>query len=99
MKRKSSDRETWKVMLDAAAFVPSNPLDLTEFPADFVSISFYKMFGYPTGLGALLIRTENVALMNKVGLPPPLLHCSPRSSSPLLSAGLQGLKNQGLSTT
>ena len=23
---------------------------------DFVSLSFYKMFGYPTGVGALLIR-------------------------------------------
>lgn len=52
----STEAHQWKVMLDAAAFVPTQPLDLTQFPADFVSISFYKMFGYPTGLGALLVR-------------------------------------------
>src|SRR5262249_29985797 len=39
------------VLLDAAAFAPSNPLSLRRFPADFVPISFYKMFGYPTGIG------------------------------------------------
>jgi selenocysteine lyase/cysteine desulfurase len=46
----------WSVLLDAAAFVSTNRLDLSQAPADFVSISFYKMFGYPTGVGALLIR-------------------------------------------
>lgn len=46
----------WHVLLDAAAFVPTNRLNLTETPADFVSISFYKMFGYPTGVGCLLAR-------------------------------------------
>ena len=46
----------WDVLLDAAAFVPTNRLDLSQIKPDFVSISFYKMFGYPTGLGCLLIR-------------------------------------------
>lgn len=62
----STPEHKWKVLLDAAAFVPTQPLDLTAFPADFVSISFYKMFGFPTGLGALLVRTENVELLEKV---------------------------------
>lgn len=44
------------VLLDAAAYVPSNHLDLSVVKPDFVAISFYKMFGYPTGIGALLIR-------------------------------------------
>ena len=48
----------WKVMLDAAAFVPANPLDLSRWKPDFVCLSFYKIFGYPTGLGALLGRRE-----------------------------------------
>jgi len=39
------------VLLDAAAFVPTNPLDLSVVQPDFVVISFYKMFGYPTGVG------------------------------------------------
>ena len=46
----------WDVLLDAAAFVPTNPLDLAQVKPDFVSLSFYKMFGYPTGIGALLVR-------------------------------------------
>ncbi len=46
----------WRVLLDAAAFVPTNRLDLSAVQPDFVSVSFYKMFGYPTGVGALLIH-------------------------------------------
>jgi len=46
----------WRVLLDAAAFVPTSRLDLTRVQPDFVTLSFYKMFGHPTGVGALLIR-------------------------------------------
>ena len=46
------------VLLDAAAFAPTNVLDLSRWKPDFVSLSFYKMFGYPTGVGALLARHE-----------------------------------------
>ena len=48
--------KNWHVLLDAAAFVPTNRLDLKAVQPDFVCVSFYKMFGYPTGVGALLIR-------------------------------------------
>src|SRR5512135_855498 len=46
----------WDVLLDAAAFVPTNRLDLSRWHPDFVTLSFYKMFGYPTGVGALIGR-------------------------------------------
>ncbi len=46
----------WDVLLDAAAFVPTNRLDLSRWHPDYVVLSFYKMFGYPTGVGALLAR-------------------------------------------
>ena len=46
----------WDVLLDAAAFVPTNRLDLSVVKPDFVSMSFYKMFGYPTGIGMLLVH-------------------------------------------
>lgn len=46
----------WDVLLDAASFVPSNRLDLSQWHPDFVDISFYKIFGYPTGVGCLLVR-------------------------------------------
>ncbi|XP_062852171.1 molybdenum cofactor sulfurase isoform X2 [Trichomycterus rosablanca] len=55
----------WFVLLDAAGFVGCSPLDLTQHPADFVPISFYKMFGFPTGLGALLVRNEAAMLLRK----------------------------------
>jgi selenocysteine lyase/cysteine desulfurase len=48
--------EGWRVLLDAAAFVPTNRLDLSSVKPDFVTVSFYKMFGYPTGVGCLLVR-------------------------------------------
>jgi molybdenum cofactor sulfurtransferase len=46
----------WDVLLDAASFAPSNRLDLGRWHPDFVDISFYKIFGYPTGIGCLLVR-------------------------------------------
>lgn len=46
----------WDVLLDAAAFVPSDRLDLLMHQPEFVAVSFYKIFGYPTGLGALLVK-------------------------------------------
>jgi selenocysteine lyase/cysteine desulfurase len=46
----------WDVLLDAAAFVPSDRLDLLRYQPEFVAVSFYKIFGYPTGLGALLVK-------------------------------------------
>ena len=55
----------WKVLLDAAAFVPTNRLDLKVVTPDFVSLSFYKMFGYPTGVGALLIRKSSYAVLRR----------------------------------
>lgn len=56
----------WDVLLDAAAFVPSNRLDLSRWKPDFVTISFYKIFGYPTGIGALLARRD---VLNKLHRP------------------------------
>ncbi len=53
------------VLLDAAAFVPTNRLDLGQIHPDYVPISFYKMFGYPTGVGALLARKEAVAKLQR----------------------------------
>lgn len=48
----------WDVLLDAASFAPSNRLDLSRWHPDFVDISFYKIFGYPTGTGCLLARKD-----------------------------------------
>lgn len=55
----------WDILLDAAAFVPTSPLDLSKVKPDFVPISFYKMFGYPTGIGALLARRSAMAKLHR----------------------------------
>jgi len=55
----------WDVLLDAAAFTPTNPLDLSRWSPDFVSQSFYKMFGYPTGVGCLIARKEALAKLRR----------------------------------
>jgi len=55
----------WDVLLDAAAFAPSNPLDLGRYKADFVPLSFYKIFGYPTGIGVLIARREALKKLHR----------------------------------
>lgn len=57
--------EGWDVLLDAAAFAPTNRLDLTKWHPDFVPISFYKMFGYPTGIGALIARRSVLSKLHR----------------------------------
>ncbi|XP_050540109.1 molybdenum cofactor sulfurase isoform X3 [Daktulosphaira vitifoliae] len=48
----------WYVLLDAASYVSTDHLDLDLYSPDFVAISFYKIFGYPTGLGALIVHNH-----------------------------------------
>jgi len=55
----------WDVLLDAAAYVPTSPLDLSKVKPEFVPVSFYKMFGYPTGLGVLIARKEALAKLHR----------------------------------
>ncbi|MBM3124203.1 MAG: aminotransferase class V-fold PLP-dependent enzyme [Chloroflexi bacterium] len=55
----------WDVLLDAAAYVPTSKLDLSRVKPDFVPVSFYKIFGYPTGLGALIARKKALAKLHR----------------------------------
>ncbi len=55
----------WDVLVDCAAFVPTNRLDLSEWHPDFVPLSFYKIFGYPTGVGCLLARKQALAKLQR----------------------------------
>ncbi|KAJ8733192.1 hypothetical protein PYW08_001490 [Mythimna loreyi] len=50
---------SWYVLLDAASFVSTSKLDLSETKPDFVCLSFYKIFGYPSGLGAILVKNSS----------------------------------------
>ena len=51
------------VLLDAASHLSSATLDLSVHKPDFVCVSFYKMFGYPTGLGALVVRQSAMSAL------------------------------------
>ena len=55
----------WDVLVDAAAFVPTNRLDLSEWHPDFVPLSFYKMFGYPTGVGCLIAKKSALKKLHR----------------------------------
>lgn len=55
----------YDVLVDAAAFVPTNRLSLREVKPDFACVSFYKMFGYPTGVGVLLARRGALARLHR----------------------------------
>lgn len=55
----------WDVLLDAASFAPANRLDLSRWHPDFVDLSFYKMFGYPTGTGCLIVRKSTARKLHR----------------------------------
>lgn len=61
----SSQQGQWMVLIDAAKGCATEPPNLGVYPADFVVCSFYKIFGYPTGLGALIVKNEAASLLNK----------------------------------
>ena len=62
---KKAHENNLKVMIDAASYVSTNFLDLSEIPADFICISFYKIFGLPTGLGALIVKNSSLKFLKK----------------------------------
>jgi selenocysteine lyase/cysteine desulfurase len=55
----------WDVLLDAAAFAPTNRLDVARHRPDFVACSFYKLMGFPTGTGCLLMRRDRLDRMER----------------------------------
>ena len=55
----------YRVLLDAAAYVPSSPLSLRQVPADYVILSLYKLLGYPTGVGALVARRAALSALRR----------------------------------
>jgi molybdenum cofactor sulfurtransferase len=57
-------RSKWIILGDIAAYAPTNPLNLTQYPIDAGVISFYKIFGYPN-TGALIIRNAFAKRLQK----------------------------------
>jgi selenocysteine lyase/cysteine desulfurase len=55
----------YRVLLDAASFLPTGTLRLDETHPDFVVLSLYKIIGYPWGVGALVVRHEALAQLTR----------------------------------
>ncbi|MET8824524.1 aminotransferase class V-fold PLP-dependent enzyme [Streptomyces sp. NPDC004610] len=53
------------VLLDAAAHAPTNTLDLSRHHPDFTAVSWYKVFGHPTGVGSLIARRSALAVLRR----------------------------------
>lgn len=51
--------------MDAAALAPTSLISLTETPVDAMAVSFCKMFGYPTGVGALVVKESFLAMLER----------------------------------
>lgn len=62
--RKSGNHPSTYTLLDAAAFVSTTPLDLSDHitAPDFIALSFYKIFGFPD-LGALIVRKASAHIL------------------------------------
>ncbi|KAL7437604.1 hypothetical protein ACHAXH_006112, partial [Discostella pseudostelligera] len=56
-------RHKWHILLDTAKAAATSPVHLPTLAhgggPDFAVVSFYKLFGTPTGLGALLIKRQH----------------------------------------
>ncbi|VEU34497.1 unnamed protein product [Pseudo-nitzschia multistriata] len=53
----------WHTMLDIAKHAATDEVRLNQLDPDFAALSFYKLFGHPTGLGALLVRRPSVEVL------------------------------------
>jgi selenocysteine lyase/cysteine desulfurase len=55
----------WDVLLDIAAFAPTNRFDAARVSPDFAALSFYKIMGFPTGVGCLLLRRDRLDALTR----------------------------------
>ncbi|KAG6333417.1 hypothetical protein ID866_5673 [Astraeus odoratus] len=55
----------YHTLMDAAALAPTSVISLSDTPVDAMAVSFYKMFGYPTGVGALVVRESFLELLER----------------------------------
>ena len=55
----------YHTVLDAAGLAPTSMINLGEYPLDAMVVSFYKMFGYPTGVGALIVKKSFLSQLRR----------------------------------
>lgn len=55
----------YNTLIDGAALAPTSQFSLAKADVDAVAVSFYKMFGFPTGVGALIVRKSFLAQLQR----------------------------------
>lgn len=60
-----AQRLGYDVLLDAAASGAAGGISLREHEAEFLASAFYKLFGLPTGLGALVAKRSALARLQR----------------------------------
>ncbi|TFK44965.1 PLP-dependent transferase [Crucibulum laeve] len=55
----------YHTLLDAAALAPTTTFSLTDSYIDAMAVSFYKMFGFPTGVGALVVKKSFLSQLKR----------------------------------
>lgn len=69
MESSRKNRETWMWLLDASKLVATSRLNLAAIKKEdrphFIVFSIYKIFGFPSGLGVLIVKKEAVPLLRK----------------------------------
>ena len=59
----ANGNKKWSILLDIAKAASTGPVSLRTLNPDFACLSFYKLFGEPTGLGCLLVKRTAVPLL------------------------------------
>jgi len=62
---KLAQEQGYDVLLDTAAYLPTATLDLSVVKPEFMMVSWYKLFGYPTGVGCLVCKRSALARLSR----------------------------------
>lgn len=63
VKRQSCDKNQFCTVLDIAKAAATSKISLKQLDPDFAALSFYKVFGEPTGLGCLLVKRSAIDIL------------------------------------
>ena len=55
----------YDVLLDAAAAGGAGGFSLREYPVEFLALAYYKLFGLPSGMGALVVKRSALARLKR----------------------------------
>jgi len=67
IKKKQSNHPTtprkWYSLVDISKAAATSPINLCSLDPDFACVSFYKLFGFPTGLGVLFVKRTSTHIL------------------------------------